>query len=430
MQNDNPTSDENHQSGEFVVALPHSAEVIGRVEKVFTLKCERDDSAALGLTRVVPSGLENAAGALGAAVRDRLGKPGNDRLLQVLGRPDPDAGSALDNLMFCLRYDSAEGYGGWFPSMGKNRTLHNVTGVPHVDGGAVTYPELASKQDMKPAAEATLGAGVRVGILDTGLYAHPDLAGSYFARPEDLLPSDGKAPFSRSAGHATFIAGLVRRQAPSAELIVRSVLSDADATATVWDVAHAMVEFRDLGVRILNLSLGCWTADGQPPMVLERAVRILAQDMVIVAAAGNHGIAAEDADRFPGVTPRSAFFPASLDDVIAVGADVSTPEGMRRAPFSPNLPWVTFAAEGEAVVSTFVEGDVEIESQIEEFGGYARWSGTSFAAGTVTGAIAALTEPGQAARPAAEKLREVAGAGTGEVRIFEPGDGAAPSTGQ
>jgi membrane-anchored mycosin MYCP len=285
----------------------------------------------------------------------------------------------------------------------------------------VTYPVLASKDDMAAAADAKLGTGVRVGILDTRLYAHPDLAGSYLARPDDLLPTDGKTPFSHSAGHATFIAGLVRRQAPAAELAVRWTLSDADATASVWDVALRMLEFRALGVKILNLSLGCHTADGQPPMVIQRAVQLLSQEMVIVAAAGNYGDRQEDEERRPGVTPQSAFFPASLDDVIAVGADVSTGEGMKRAPFSPDLPWVTFATEGEAIVSTFVEGNVEIKDQVEEFGGYARWSGTSFAAGTVTGAIAALTEPGESAWPAVEKLRKLAGEGTGEVRIFTPG---------
>ena len=46
---------------------------------------------------------------------------------------------------------------------------------------------------------------------------------------------------------------------------------------------------RDSGVQVLNLSLGCSTADGQAPMVLERAIAQLTPTMAVVAAAGNHG---------------------------------------------------------------------------------------------------------------------------------------------
>jgi subtilisin family serine protease len=193
----------------------------------------------------------------------------------------------------------------------------------------------------------------------------------------------------------------------------------------LWDLVRRMMSFRGSGVQILNLSLGCYTSDGQPPMALARAVRLLSPDIVIVAAAGNHGSRAENAKSdHPDVTPQTAFWPAAMDDVIAVGADHGPgADGPRPAPFSPRLPWVTVTADGVDVVSDFLAGDVVVLTKTgphhRRFDGYARWSGTSFAAATVTGEIAALAKPGVPAWHALAELKEQARLKPdGPIRLF------------
>jgi subtilisin family serine protease len=71
------------------------------------------------------------------------------------------------------------------------------------------------------------------------------------------------------------------------------------------------------------------------------------------------------------------------------------------SPFTPkDVPWIDVLVPGEDVVSTFLQGDVHVRdgdgtSITRSFGGFASWSGTSFAAASVSGAVAARTEPGR-----------------------------------
>ena len=153
---------------------------------------------------------------------------------------------------------------------------------------------MAGDERLPPRA-AGPGRGVRIGVLDTRLYPQPWLAGGWAARYSDTLTDFSQT--LTAEGHATFVTGLILRQAPGATVEVRGVL-DEDGTAYSWDVAKAMVEFGRSGLDILNLSFSCYTEDGEPPLVLSAAVDRLPQDVVVVAAAGNHG-SPQDADGNP-----------------------------------------------------------------------------------------------------------------------------------
>jgi hypothetical protein len=424
-----PASLDRYEHEEFVVTLPYASAVCHRTRTEFGVACEVTNSPKLNLSLVRPQRLAESAGAIRQAVLTRLADRDRTWVLDIVPAPTEPGRSPLNDLMFCLRFDFAAEYGGWSPSMGKNRVVENVTGLPHADGGSVGEPDPAPA--LAPASSANLhrGTGVRVGIVDTRLFPHPRLAGSYLAAHSDLLPAPtdllpARPAYSRFAGHATFVAGRVLRQAPAAELDIRHTLNDQHARTTLWDLVHRMVSFRDSGVQILNLSLGCYTSDGQPPMVLARAVQLLAPDIVVVAAAGNHGDANDNVQAgHPDLKPTTPFWPAALDDVLAVGADLGPTDPTRSAPFSPRLPWVTFTAEGSGVVSTYLDGKVEIPSkngpQLVQFDGYARWSGTSFAAATVTGELAALIRPGTSAWEAVAELKERTEQDpSGPVRLF------------
>jgi len=368
----------------LVVALPHLDLVSQLLDRICPGRFERiAEDKRLGLALVDVRDLPQVAA-------------------ELANEPIPARVSAttpIDRLLGVLRAQCADLYGGWMPTLGKNRNVDAVFAAPHIGTGgpeeaADGYPVRCDALLMPRATTNGHGRRARVGILDTQLFPNDALDGRYTANGESLL-TIGEASYSHYKGHATFVAGLVLEQAPNAELMVRAVLWGDDARTTTWKLATEMVDMADQGIDVLNLSLACQTEDGQPPLVLSRAVELLSPNMVIVAAAGNI-----DNDLVDGKKP---IWPAALDDVIAVGADH---EYGRAAAFSPTGPWVRLYAPGVDVTSTYLSGRVsmpKLDTDVS-FDGWATWSGTSFAAATVSGRIAALIEPGQPARSGWEKL--------------------------
>ncbi len=233
--------------------------------------------------------------------------------------------------------------------------------------------------------EAAQGGGPRVVVLDTGLAAapfdQPLLASCVSCDPQvaDDVPDAAPAPagdldLDPAAGHGTFIAGLILQVAPQADIRVHRVLTglgDGD------EVAIARAIFDLVGkVDVLNLSFSGYTLEH--PALLAAAVRAVQRaGGVVVASAGNDG------------TCRPTF-PAALPEVVGVGA--VGPSGP--APFTNFGPWVRACAPGVDLVSTFFRGfdgtsvAVGGAEDPDRFDGYARWSGTSFAAPLVAGALA------------------------------------------
>jgi subtilisin family serine protease len=287
----------------------------------------------------------------------------------------------LDSVLTEIRRRSAARYEQWEPLVGKNRYMAGVVGFPQPRShGIDDLAKVVDPPALPPVPRA--GHGVRVGVLDTNVDGHPDLVGRFVADRDSRyrpLPE----PVPRRAGHATFVSSVVLSLAQGATLQVRGVL-DPNGTATAWDTARAMMTFADTGVDILNVSLGCRTVDGQPPLLMARAAALLSPRMLIVAAAGNHGMSIE---------PGAPTWPAALPDVIAVG---SREADGTLSDFSPKLPWVTCTAPGRKVTGAYLTALVAMfEGDPQKFTGYARWSGTSFAAAKVSGAVAASTVPGR-----------------------------------
>jgi len=309
--------------------------------------------------------------------------------------------SDLDKILVAIRQHFQNYSEGWMPEIGKNRTMYGVHGAPHIGGSA--YPKLASALTLEPGT----GDKVRVGLIDTKLYPSEQFNGRVLTLGESFLDPD--FPFTQLNGHATFTAGLILDTAEGAVVISKAVLSDEDAQATVWDVATAMAEFVNQNVSILVLPLVCSTDDGEAPLAMQRAINVLRNKVVVVAAAGNHGDAKPDAnrvvmpgERVPDVT-RLAAFPAACAGAIAVGAVGPTVNGFARARFSPDLPWVQVVAPGYNVMSLFLTGKVKfrpvpgyvVPAESATFEGGATWSGTSFAAAKLGGLIADAVAKGE-----------------------------------
>ena len=319
----------------------------------------------------------------------RLSYP-SDRDRAAADQPDDVSGRNLNDVLTMVRTACSFRHRGWVPTIGKNRVMNGIGGEGgqvsggggQVSGGGGGFPS-PSDGPIQPEAVAYGGAGVRIGVLDTPLVWNRAWGGnvrsldpSLPSTDRALEPSATPESYSYDVGHANFVASLIAAQAPEADIGVLGTLRSGDASATAWDVARAMVSFLDRDVAILNLSLGCYTDDNQPPLLMQRAIQIMTPRLLVVAAAGNH--------RQP-TRPRP-FWPAALDDVIAVGA---YGDDYRPAPFTPHAPWVDVVAPGVDIVTNYFDGCVAVEDgKPKQFTRYAKWQGTSFAAGLATGEIA------------------------------------------
>lgn len=394
-----------HETNQIVVSFPHLGMVTDELNRLNLGHHVARTSSLLDLALV------ELANPLAAAASLR-------ETAAVVGQqPSPEAaiGAVLDALRQLFRAK----YAGWAPPMGKNRTvgrLHGVQAVIHSGGGDPTALKAPLTSTPRPAGP---GQGVRVGVLDTGLYAQPWLAGGWAAQYSDRLSTAATHEFP--AGHATFVTGLILSQAAGATVEVHKVLGE-NGTAESWEVAEEIVRAGRSGLDVLNLSFACYTENGEPPLVLATAVDRIDSDVVVVAAAGNHGDVSGDDTADAALRPQAVkpAWPAALDDVIAVGA--VTKEG-QRAPFSPNAPWIDVHAEGVDVRSTYLEKAVGgPNSSPKTFpGGWAEWKGTSFAAALVSGAVAAATEPqrvsaADAARNLLSTLRHDGSAPVGDTQ--------------
>jgi hypothetical protein len=277
---------------------------------------------------------------------------------------------------------------------------HVVFGLVHRLWGPAAWPERTKdRHGPLPTTGPLPGESVKIAVLDTGVNDHPWFAGRVQCDPNaaDDLDPDGNGALAMQAGHGTFIAGIVERYAPGADVDCRRVLSsnghvdDLDLAKKVWECRHA---------DIISLSLGGPTHDdvGLPALeaVLARC-RAVNPNLVVVASAGN-----ASTDR--------PFFPAASKGVIGVAA---LDDRGNRAPFSNYGWWVDACAPGHRALSTYPVAAASSAAaglttpdghSLADFNGWARWSGTSFAAPVVAAAIAASMSAGVSAREAAQRL--------------------------
>jgi len=388
-----------HEPDEMVVALPHLNLLMQYLRNVLKVPPpSHTTSAELGL----------------ALVRFNTEKTLTQINIELAKHPEATDGATrqpptegLDRVLWGLR-QLMQLENGFIPTLGKNRLVGLAEGVGWVihgnTGTAVDDPKVLTGQPGVPSVRsAGPGAGVRVGILDTQLYAHPWLDGGWSGRYSDRLM---RANPNFVEGHAAFVAGLILSQAPGAMIETRHLLGRKN-TSNCWNAALGIVELGRSGLDVLNLSFACYTEDGEPPLALARAVDRLDPNLVVVAAAGNHGAVTQQRigeDESLEAAQRRPAWPAALDDVIAVGA---VDHSLAQVDFSPDAPWVDIHAVGKDVVSTYLP-KVGRKSFLVDGGGWASWSGTSFASALVSGAVASAVDPGRVS--GAEAMRDILGA--------------------
>ncbi|MFE9728288.1 type VII secretion-associated serine protease mycosin [Streptomyces sp. NPDC005794] len=236
--------------------------------------------------------------------------------------------------------------------------------------------------------EQSTGKGVRVAVIDTGVdVKNPQLTKAVDAGsgrnylPKDLKDDNGgkiergkENGTTDVVGHGTKVAGIIAARAakgtgftglaPDATIIPIQQ-NDAEGHGTAETLAEAINYAVGQGkADVINISQD--TADAvKPAPELKQAVdAALAQDVVVVASAGNDGLGGNVKETYP----------ASFPGVLAVA---SSDRNNERAAFSQSGEFVGVAAPGVDMIST-VPG-----------GGHCSDNGTSFSAPYVAG-VAAL----------------------------------------
>jgi subtilisin family serine protease len=234
------------------------------------------------------------------------------------------------------------------------------------------------------------GAGVTIGVLDTGVdAAHPDLAGKV-VEARDFTGT--RADAGDDIGHGTHVAGIVagtgaasngrfRGVAPDAKLVSGKVCT---TTGCPDSTVIAGMEWIAPRARVVNMSLGGASTDGTDP-VSQAVNRLTARfGTLFVAAAGD----AND-------PVASIVAPAAADAALAVG---SVDRQDRTSAFSTRGPRLgdravkpDIAAPGEGIVSARAAGTPDGDLDPVD-ANYAILSGTSIATPHVSGSAAILAQ--------------------------------------
>ncbi len=222
--------------------------------------------------------------------------------------------------------------------------------------------------------QETKGEGVKIAVLDTGCdINHPDLKDRIIGG-KNFTDDDSGNPeiFQDYNGHGTHVAGTIAATennigvvgvAPEANLLIVKVLNRNGSGQHDWIISgiHYAIE---QNADIISMSLG---GPDDNPELYQAIKQAVAQNILVVCAAGNDGDGDDSTDEFG--------FPGRYNEVICVGAVNSE---RLSSDFTSSHDEVDLVAPGEEILSTYLNGR------------YAILSGTSMATPHVTGALALI----------------------------------------
>lgn len=228
------------------------------------------------------------------------------------------------------------------------------------------------KRSKATLAPATRSQRFSVGMIDTAVAAHPVLGS---ARIVAWQPGeDPKA----GAGHGTAVASLMAVQGADTIYSANIFRGPAARPFTSIDILAEALEWQIAqGASVINLSIA-----GPANALLEKMVAIAAaRGRIVVASAGNGGPAAAPA------------FPAAFPGVVAVTA---VDPAMRVYRYANRGRYIAVAAQGVGVQAARAEG------------GFARFTGTSFASPLVAARLARCRASGTSASACKDQMMKSA----------------------
>lgn len=211
---------------------------------------------------------------------------------------------------------------------------------------------------------------VTVGVIDTAVAPHAALRGA------QITPWPAGNLAMAPTAHGTAVASLLASEGQARIFSANIFRGSAERPFTSADViADALEWMVQSGVPTINMSLA-----GPRNAILDRLIRdAIARGRTIVAAAGNGGPAAPPA------------YPAAVPGVVAVTA---VDKDLRIYRYANRGNYITIAANGVDVLAARAPG------------GFARFTGTSFATPHVTGWIARCRASGNPARSCEAALKK------------------------
>jgi subtilisin family serine protease len=233
------------------------------------------------------------------------------------------------------------------------------------------------------------GLGIKVGVIDTGVAAHPDLV---IEGGENTVLGESPSDFGDNGeGHGTHVAGIiaargnasigVRGIAPGVTLRSYRVFGQNSGGATNFAIAKAIDRAVADGCDLLNLSLGGAVAD---PATRDAISDARAQGTLVFAAAGNDErspVSFPAADMLAlavSAMGRKGTYPTDATQVADAVKPFGAPDKKNFvASFSNFGPEIDLTGPGVGIISTFP-------------GGYAVLDGTSMACPAAVGAAARL----------------------------------------
>jgi len=235
-------------------------------------------------------------------------------------------------------------------------------------------------------AADSVGAGVTVGVVDTGVAAHPDLV---IAGGMNTVPGEDPTDFGDNGkAHGTHVAGIIaargkppaglRGVAPGVTLRAYRVYGKNNGSASSFAIAKGIDQAVADKCDLINMSLG----GGMPDAVITAAIDdARAAGSLCIVAAGNDDRgpisfpAFEASALAVSATGRKGTFPTSAAAADDIAAPYGTDKNNFIAAFSNVGAEMDLTGPGVGIMSTVP-------------GGYAEISGTSMACPAATGAAA------------------------------------------
>jgi serine protease AprX len=346
------------------------------------------------------------------------------------------------------RFGKLAGYAADVPagSLRRLASLQGVLGVSYdseVSGANdlnyVTVGADAVDREYSGSASGLDGSGVTIAVVDSGVAAHPDLGSRLLTEVEIVGHEKG---FADPYGHGTHVAGIIAGDgaassdaksirkfngiAPKAHIISVRVL-DGNGGGRVSDVLvgidWVLNHKEEYGIRIMNLSLGHPVEEPSAADPLCRAVEAAWKaGVLVVAAAGNAGLAGYASIHSPGndatiltVGASNNFQSSSRSDDILTTYSSRGPTPLDHVVkpdlLAPGNRTLSLRAPGSTLDETFPSLRVKQGSfrddpaSADQDSLYFQLSGSSMAAGVVSGMAALMIQADPSLNPDTIKAR-------------------------